>query len=62
MHRFLALTEQRKFECPPVYKIRHNALSAELSNVWGVDDAFEAEYADDYQLLTNNSGSDIKTA
>ena len=44
------------------YKTRRNALSAELSNVWGVDDAFEAEYAEDYQLLTNDSGSDIKTA
>ena len=59
---FLALTEQRKLECPLVYKTRRNALSTELSNVWGVDDAFEAEYAEDYQLLTNDSGSDIKTA
>ena len=33
-----------------------------LSTVWAVDDAFEAEYAEDYQLLTNDSGSDIKTA
>ena len=62
MHNFLALTEQRKLEGPLVYKTRQNALSAELSNVWGVDDAFEAEYAEDYQLLTNDSGSDIKTA
>ena len=45
-----------------MYKTRRNALSTELSNVWGVDDAFEAEYAEDYQLLTNDSGSDIKTA
>ena len=62
MHTFLALTEQRKLECPLVYKTRRNALSAELSNVWEVDDALEAEYAEDYQLLTNDSGSDIKTA
>ena len=62
MHTFLALTEQRKLECPLVYKTRRNALSAELSNVWGVDGAFEAEYAADYQLLTNDSRSDIKTA
>ena len=45
-----------------MYKTRHNVLSAELSNVWGVDDAFEAEYAADYQLLTSDSRSDIKTA
>ena len=45
-----------------MYKTRRNALSTELSNIWGVDDAFEAEYAEDYQLLTNDSGSDIKTA
>lgn len=57
MYTFLALTEQQKLECPLVYKTRRNALSAELSNVWGVDDAFKAEYAEDYQLLTNHSGS-----
>ena len=62
IHNFLALTEQRKLECPLVYKTRRNALSAELSNVSGVDDAFEAEYAEDYQLLTNDSELDIKTA
>ena len=62
MHTFLALTEQRKLECPLAYKTRRNALSAELNTVWGVDDAFEAEYAEDYQLLTNDSGSHIKTA
>lgn len=45
-----------------MYKTRQNALSAELSNVWGVEDAFDAEYAEDYQLLTNDSGMDIKTA
>ena len=54
--------EQRKLECPLAYKTRRNALSAELSNVWGGDDAFEGEYAEDYQLLTNDSRSDIKTA
>ena len=62
MHNFLALTEQRKLECSQVYKTRRNELSAELSNVWGVDEALEAEYAEDYQLLINDSGSDIKTA
>ena len=41
-----------------MYKTRRNALRAELSNVWGVDDAFKAEYAEDYQLLTSDSGSD----
>ena len=30
MHTFLALTEQRKLECPLAYKTRRNALSAEL--------------------------------
>lgn len=44
------------------HKTRRNAISAELSNVWGVHDALKAEYAEDYQLLTNDSGSDIKTA
>ena len=62
MHTFLALTEQGKLECPLVYKTRRNAVTTELSNVWGVDDAFEAEYVEDYQLLTNNGGWDIKTA
>ena len=62
MHTFLALTEQRKLECPLVYKTRRNALSTKLSNVWRVDDAFEAEYAEDYQLLNTDNGTDIKTA
>ena len=43
MHTFLGLTEQGKLECPLVYKTRRNAVSTELSNVWGVDDVFEAE-------------------
>ena len=33
MYTFLALTEQQKLECPLVYKTRHNALSAKLSDV-----------------------------
>ena len=45
-----------------MYKIRRNALSAELSIAWGVEDAFKAEYIEDYQLLTNDIGSDIKPA
>lgn len=57
MCTFLVLTEQRKLECPLVYKTRCNALSAELSIAWGVEDAFKAD-----QLLTNDSRWDIKPA
>ncbi|KAJ7391446.1 hypothetical protein OS493_018493 [Desmophyllum pertusum] len=62
MHTFLALTEQRKLESPLVYKARSNVYSKELNIVWGINDKFEGEYAEDYQLLTNDTGSTVRTA
>lgn len=62
MHTFLALTEQRKLESPLVYKARSNVYSKELNIVWGINDKFEGEYAEDYQLLTNDTGSTVTTA
>ena len=62
MHTFLALTEQRKLECSLQYKSKSNEISKELSVLWGVSDNFQGDYAEDYQVLTNDSGSTTRTA
>lgn len=62
LHAFLALTEQRKLESPLAYKVKCNAYSKELNIIWGINENFEGEYAEDYQLLTNDTGSTDITA
>lgn len=62
MHNFLAMNEQRKMECPLSYKVAKNGISQELSLIWGLDDSFDEEYAEDYRMLNNDIGSSNKTA
>lgn len=61
-HNFLAMNEQRKMECPLFYKVANNVISQELSLIWGLNESFEGEYAEDYQVLINDTGSSNRTA
>ena len=62
MHNFLAMNEQHKVECPLFYKVANNFISHELSLIWGLNESFESEYAEDYQMLMNDTGSSNRTA
>ena len=62
MHNFLAMNEQRKMECPLFYKVANNVISQELSLIWGLNESFEGKYAEDYQVLINDTGSSNRTA
>lgn len=62
MHNFLAMNEQCKMECPLSYKVAKNVISQELSLIWGLNESFEGEYAEDYQMLINDTGSSNRTA
>ena len=62
MHNFLPMNEQRKVECPLTYEVKKNKVSQELSLLWGLNDSFQGEYAEDYQVLENDTGSSARTA
>ena len=62
MHNFLAMNEQQKVECLHTYDVKKNKISQELSLIWGINDSFRGEYAEDYQILENDTGSSVRTA
>ena len=62
MHNFVSMNEQRKVECPHTYEVKKNKISQELSLVWGINASFQGEYAEDYQILENDTGSSVHTA
>lgn len=62
MHNFLAMNEQRKVECPHTYEVKKNKISQELSLIWGINASFGGGYAEDYQILENDTGSSVCTA
>lgn len=61
MHNFLAMNEQRKVECPHTYEVKKNKISQELSLIWGINASFGGGYAEDYQILENDTGSSVRT-
>ena len=61
LHNFLAMNEQRKLECPLSYKVANNVISQELSLIWGLSESLEGEFAEDYQILINDTGSSNRT-
>ena len=49
-------------ECPHTYEVKKNKISQELSLLWGLNYPFQGEYAEDYQILENDTGSSVRTA